>query len=1015
MNLCFSQNHEDYYIEKKLYTYSDGLPARAVLSTIKDAKGYIWFVTKNGLCRFDGKKFKVVNQKTHGLYSNNISNIISDNKNAIIISYYSNKSMQTLDHNHFDVLDINTLKIKTLKEYFPKMPFEESKISLIEPNLNNKIVFYSKPYFNLHIQSILKSTSWELDSKDNFIKKKINVIKTIKFENDSAIVQSYFGNEDLNQKDIYILNDSGIVFNNYETLSVVYKINAGSFIVRLKNNNKTKFYFIKQASEVIEINSNTKEFPGFIFDEKVKYIYNNFDNTGVIFTNGKTLCVYNKKKETIKLIDSISDQEIKNAKILSAFRDNIGNYWISSSEGVIKIHIKQKKFKKYFDFNELPKGLSNSARGIYHNKDTFVLATEGFIAYRIKDKTTVINNPYNYAIEKYKDKYWVGSVNGLFTIDFGLSKLVSIKPSIQGEIWDLFPLDSSHLLLGCSAGISVYDLRKNSITAIDSGIYSKPILVYKIFNNSSNEILAVASNGIYLLNKNCKIVDCITSSNKILVNKFSAEEINDVHIDDYKSYWIASASNGLYCWDRERNTLQQFGVERGFLSQTLYRIEEDGFNNLWISTDFGLAKFNKISKKAKVYTEKDGITHSEFNRISSFKDKGSLIYFGGLNGVTVFNPSDFLNIKDDFNYPLVINNFSIYNYQTNILEDKTEDLFERNKIILNDEKNNFTLTVKLLDFESRDPLYAYQIEGASKEWIYIYDGIIKVNNLPFGNFTLKIKAQSIDGSWNKSEIILPVSVIKPFYKKQWFYIITIITVVLFIILMIKLRVKNLEKNNERLELLVKERTVELESSLLEQISLLQEVHHRVKNNLQFISAMLKMQLNSVKNEKDKIVLQDGYRRINAMALVHEMLYNKEKVEYISVREYLTELISKLSELSTHDFSKIKFNVSIDDVKFDINNCVSIGMITSEIISNATKHAFVNVEYPIIDVALKYNQLDNLTIFSIRDNGVGMKTKSNSTGIGLRLIDIFARQMDSQYESISDNGLHYIFKIPYKLT
>lgn len=1009
---CFSQSSKDYYIEKKLYTYSDGLPSRVVLSSIQDANGYIWFITKNGLCRFDGKKFKIINQKTHGLYSNSISSIISDNKSAIIISYYSSKSMQTLNHIHFDVLDINTLKIKTLKEHYTKLPFNESEISLIEPNLNNNIVFYTKPYFNLHINSILQSTAWELDVAGDFVKKNFNVIKTIKFKNDSVIMQSFSKSTNLNDQDVYLLNDSGIVFNNYESLSVIYKINLGTYLIRYKNGKKSRCFLIKQASEIIEINSDTKEFPEFIFDESIQYIDNNFQgNAGVVYIKGKMLYAYNKQKKLVNLIDSVTDESIKNAKILRAFRDKIGNYWISSSEGVIKINIKPKKFKNFFDFNELPKGLNNSARGIYSNKDTLIVATEGFVAVKIKNITSLINNSYNYAIKGHNGKYWIGSVNGLFNIDFESKKLIFITRSLQGEILDICPIDSARMLLGCSTGISIFDANKKSIKEIYAGKFHKPILVYKLLKRKGNEVLAVASNGIYVLNKEHAIIDCINADTKAVPNQLAFDEINDIHIDGNKLYWIATASNGLFCWDREKQALQQFGAEEGFLSQTLYKIEEDNYNNLWISTEFGLVKFNKLSKKAQVYTEKDGITHNEFNRISSFKNRDNILYFGGLNGVISFNPSDFIKSNEVADFPLVINAYTIYNYQTNTSEDRLDSLINMNKIVLDNEENNFTLTVKLLDYENRDPLYAYQIEGLSREWIFINDGIIKVNNLPYGDFKLKIKAQSISGFWNKNVITLPITVIKPFYKTWWFYMIGLSIIILFVFVIITIRVKSLEKINKRLDQLVEKRTMELESSLLEQISLLQEVHHRVKNNLQFISAMLKMQINAVKHEKDKVALKDASRRINAMALVHDMLYNKEKVEYISVKEYLTELISKLSELSSHDSGNVQFNVNIDGVKFDINNCVSIGMITSEIISNAIKYAFVGIEKPEIDITLKFNQTENMVIYSIHDNGKGIVMNNNSSGIGLRLIDIFARQMEAEYERINKNGLQYKFKIP----
>lgn len=206
----------------------------------------------------------------------------------------------------------------------------------------------------------------------------------------------------------------------------------------------------------------------------------------------------------------------------------------------------------------------------------------------------------------------------------------------------------------------------------------------------------------------------------------------------------------------------------------------------------------------------------------------------------------------------------------------------------------------------------------------------------------------------------------------------------------------------------------LEQKNKEKNILVQEIHHRVKNNLQFIAAMLTMQINSIKDESNQKILKETSRRINAMSLVHEMLYNKEKLEYVSLKEYISELVAKLKELVYDTDEPIDFKLNIEDVKFNINNCVAIGMITSEIISNAIKYAFSNIKNPTITITLKHHKTDKNIVYSIQDNGVGLVASENKAGLGLRLIDIFSRQMEADYTTINDNGLKYIFKIPYDI-
>ena len=150
-----------------------------------------------------------------------------------------------------------------------------------------------------------------------------------------------------------------------------------------------------------------------------------------------------------------------------------------------------------------------------------------------------------------------------------------------------------------------------------------------------------------------------------------------------------------------------------------------------------------------------------------------------------------------------------------------------------------------------------------------------------------------------------------------------------------------------------------------------------------------------------------------MSLVHEMLYSKEKLEFVSAKDYLTELVSKLNEMVYDNKEPIKFDLSIEDVKFDINNCVAIGMITSEIISNAIKYAFTDKQNAVVAISLVYNRANSEVVFSISDNGIGLSQSINQSGLGMRLIDIFSRQMEAEYESKNEKVLKYIFTIPYQ--
>ncbi len=227
-----------------------------------------------------------------------------------------------------------------------------------------------------------------------------------------------------------------------------------------------------------------------------------------------------------------------------------------------------------------------------------------------------------------------------------------------------------------------------------------------------------------------------------------------------------------------------------------------------------------------------------------------------------------------------------------------------------------------------------------------------------------------------------------------------------------MRLRLLRKENQKLEKLVSERTSELELSLKEQMALTQEVHHRVKNNLQFIGAMLEMQINAIENESNQGVLKNTSRRIASMTLVHEMLYNRDTLESISLKEYLHELVTKFYDMIEDKDLNIHFKVKIEDVCYNINNSVAIGMITSELLSNSIKYAFEGIENPEIEINLRLDEANKTMIYTISDNGKGYDPKNVQSGLGSRLIDIFSRQLKGKYVITNTSGLKYTFEFPF---
>lgn len=235
-------------------------------------------------------------------------------------------------------------------------------------------------------------------------------------------------------------------------------------------------------------------------------------------------------------------------------------------------------------------------------------------------------------------------------------------------------------------------------------------------------------------------------------------------------------------------------------------------------------------------------------------------------------------------------------------------------------------------------------------------------------------------------------------NQRMFYFISILLVLLIVIVYLLLRFNT---TNTKLKERNKEKDV-----------LIQEIHHRVKNNLQFISSLMNMQMNSSTNEVEIFTLNDVSRRIKAMALVHELLYTQNEAGGISIKQYLEELIASLKDVVNSDQISIRFKMEIEDVDFDVSNSIALGMITSELVSNSMKHAFQGIKNPEIQITLSVNKKKEV-LYIVKDNGIGMQkvTKDKKT-LGLRLIDIFSRELQSKYTLQNENGCKYEIKFTH---
>jgi PAS domain S-box-containing protein len=217
--------------------------------------------------------------------------------------------------------------------------------------------------------------------------------------------------------------------------------------------------------------------------------------------------------------------------------------------------------------------------------------------------------------------------------------------------------------------------------------------------------------------------------------------------------------------------------------------------------------------------------------------------------------------------------------------------------------------------------------------------------------------------------------------------------------------------NAGLEERVEERTVELEKANKEIRSLLQEMHHRVKNNLQIVSSLLNMQAASVDDEYVTRVFRESQDRIQTMSFIHESMYLNESMSEISVKKYLEPLVKDRVKVNADLLSKIVLDIKFPDVNFNIDTMLPIGLLLNELVTNSLKHAFPDNQEGKITVGLDILP-DKSAVLYYSDNGVGFSIENagdTSKSLGLILIDSFAMQLDGNMKRLDKPGTHYELK------
>jgi len=257
-------------------------------------------------------------------------------------------------------------------------------------------------------------------------------------------------------------------------------------------------------------------------------------------------------------------------------------------------------------------------------------------------------------------------------------------------------------------------------------------------------------------------------------NSLSSGQVTSIYEDSRGILWIGTIGGGLNKFDRASATFTHYREEDGGLpNNTINGILEDDQGHLWLSTNKGLSKFDSETETFRNYDVEDGLASNEFFSGSAHKNRTGELMFGGPNGFNIFDPKQ---IKDNLSIPpVVITDFQIFNEPVSIGGDSPlqQHISFSKELTLSYQDSVFSFEFVALNYISpQKNQYAYKMEGVDKDWVYVDSSrrFATYTNLDAGDYVFKVKGSNNDGIWNEEGTSLKITIIPPWWKTGWAYL-----------------------------------------------------------------------------------------------------------------------------------------------------------------------------------------------------------------------------------------------------
>ncbi len=1012
----FSQHNEIF--EFRHYSLDEGLSQSTVFTIVQDPQGFIWVGTEDGLNRFDGYEFKVLKHRTGdptSLSGNYIYTLALGDSDYIWIG---------TRQSGLNRLNLRTWQFQSWDLYDSLTAHHSNYIRTIVPSRSG-IVWIGTDDTGL----------WKFDPRSGAFRCLLGDGvdgTTLPARRIWALLEDQRGNLWIGTR------GQGVICRSPDGRFTVYRQRtktqngpSSDHVVALYEDRAGNIW-MGTTRGLDKYNPNTgtwqhwnaspdyKTNPYVLSYRTVLAILE--DQRGYIWigTYGGGVNILDPQSGKIRhmLHDPLNLRSLNHDYIWSLFEDRSGGIWIGTRGGGLNYyHPNMRKFQHWHHIPGNPNSLSHDDiwAVLEDHRGRVWIGTNGG-GLNIYDPATkryqiLIHNKENpnsishnriWALEEDRQgNIWVGSSNGLTKIDSTLTHFQHWRNEPGKPQW--FPSNRVQALLADSTGgIWVGTLGGLAYLRPDSGTSriwvpdeqdSLSLIhpnVRSIFIDSRNTLWCGTLGGLerYLPESNgFRHYTVIPGDTHSLSN----DVVLSIMEDSRGRLWIGTMG-GLNRYIREADAFEQFTEDDGLPNNVVYGILEDANGYLWLSTNRGISRFDPNTKTFKNFDVRDGLQGNEFNQGAYADGRSGKMYFGGANGLTVFDP---LHIPENtFVPPVVITEFLINNKPVPVGPKSLlpQALPFTRDIRISYKDNIFAFRYAVLNFLLPEKnQYAYKLEGFDEDWQYVGNRRLAIyTNISPGEYVFRVKGSNNDGIWNETGAAIRLYISTPPWKTWWAYLLYVIVVtgLAYTIYSLRMRVYREQLESEKLKEINEEKS-----------KFYQNISHEFRTPLTLIMGPLEGILNGKITRPGRELFEMIYR--NARQLYHliNQLLDLSKIEsgQLELKKepvVINTLIERQGELfrSLADQKHIVLDIQVpnDPLVAEVDVSAFEKMLNN-LLSNALKFT---PEQGRVEVELLWKE-------RCRINGPCIEIQVRDTGIGIprdKLEKIFERfyQVDGTY-------------------